>query len=138
MTGGPPASWLNIPSRSAARAYARSIGAVRAIQDACASGDVDGLTPLLREDAQLVVDTGGRVTAPESACGRASALHALARVLGAHGVATTTVHSINGSAGLALRDADNRVVGIITVDVRRRVVRRIWIVLNPDKLRHWN
>jgi RNA polymerase sigma-70 factor (ECF subfamily) len=138
MTGSSPGSWLHYPSRSSARTYARSIGAVRAIQGAWTSGDVAGLSPLLHEDAQLVVDTGGRVTAPESARGRASAVQALARVLGGPGVATTTVHSVNGSAGLALRDADSRVVGIITVAVRRRVVSRIWIVLNPDKLRHWN
>lgn len=138
MTGGPSASWLHIPSRSAARAYARSIGAIRAIQDACRSGDVAVLAPLLHGDAHLVVDTGGRVAAPESACGRASALQTLALILEAREVATTTIHFINGSAGLALRDRGDRVIGIVSVAVHRRVVHRIWIVLNPDKLRHWN
>ncbi|WP_431279348.1 hypothetical protein [Leifsonia poae] len=86
----------------------------------------------------MIVDTGGQVSAPESACGRTSAVQALALVLEGQGIATTTVHSINGSAGLALRDADNRVLGIITVGVSRRGVSHIWVVLNPAKLRHWN
>ncbi|MFF1574654.1 hypothetical protein ACFVWR_18085 [Leifsonia sp. NPDC058292] len=138
MTGGSPGPRLHLSSRSTARAYARSIGAVRAIQGAFDSGDVGRLVSRLHEDAQLVVDTGGRVAGPESACGRASVLHSLGRVLGDPDVAATTAHSVNGSAGLALRDADDRVVGIITIAVRRRLVRRIWIVLNPDKLRRWN
>jgi RNA polymerase sigma-70 factor (ECF subfamily) len=111
---------------------------VRAIQDACTSGDLVVLAALLHEEVQLVVDTGGRVAAPESACGRGSVIQALARVLGEQGVTAMTVHSVNGSAGLALRDANNRVVGIVTVAVHRRVIRRVWIVLNPDKLLHWN
>ncbi|MGJ4845918.1 hypothetical protein [Leifsonia sp. Le1] len=138
MTGGPSGSWQHVPTRSAARVYARSIGAILAIQDACTSGEIAGLAPLLHEDAHLIVDTGGRVAAPESACGRTHALHALALILDARGVATTTVHSINGSAGLALRDAGDRVIGIVSVAVHRRIVHRIWVVLNPDKLRHWN
>lgn len=138
MTGDSPGPWTHFRSRASARVYARSLGAVRAIQSVWISGDLTGLAPLLHDDAELVVDTGGRVPAPESVRGRTPAVRALARVLSGREVAATTIHSVNGSAGLALRDADCQVIGIITVDVRRRVVSSIWVVLNPEKLRHWN
>ena len=50
---------------------------------------------------------------------------------------TATIASINGSHGITLV-RDERVVGVITTEVRAQALSTIWVVCNPEKLRHWN
>lgn len=48
-----------------------------------------------------------------------------------------SVQSVNGQAGLVVRCVD-RVSAVATFSVDGGRVTAIWLVLNPDKLRHWN
>jgi len=50
---------------------------------------------------------------------------------------TATMASINGVPGITLV-RDGRVAGVITAEVRSGLLRTVWVVCNPEKLRHWN
>jgi RNA polymerase sigma-70 factor (ECF subfamily) len=48
-----------------------------------------------------------------------------------------TEHEVNALPGIVMR-VDGRVVGVISLGLRGRAISAIWVVLNPDKLTHWN
>lgn len=50
---------------------------------------------------------------------------------------TLTVESVNGDPGVVVRDAGRRVVAVVSLRVAAAKVAAVWIVRNPDKLRHW-
>ena len=84
------------------------------------------------------IDTGGFVAAPASPVSRRDAVAAaLAEVAAAQEDASFAVQPVNGLPGLAIRRG-GRTVGIVVVALRRSRVADIWMVLNPEKLRHWN
>jgi RNA polymerase sigma-70 factor (ECF subfamily) len=45
--------------------------------------------------------------------------------------------SVNGLPGLLLARGDE-IVAVLTADVRDGLLSNVWVVCNPDKLRHWN
>ena len=47
-----------------------------------------------------------------------------------------SIEPVNGLSGIVIRRS-NQVVGVIGLGTADDVVSDIWIVLNPDKLRHW-
>jgi len=109
-----------------------------AFSDAVASGDISRLAGLLREDAVAVTDGGGRKTA------------ALNPIMGADKVARFFLAlaaknadrdiriepiMINGTAG-ALLYMDGEVDHTISVAIDGDRIAAIYIVRNPDKLRH--
>ncbi len=109
-----------------------------AFSEAVASGDISRLTGLLREDAVAVTDGGGRKTA------------ALNPIMGADKVARFFLAlaaknadrdiriepaMINGTAG-ALLYMDGEVDHTISVAIDGDRIAAIYIVRNPDKLRH--
>jgi len=47
-----------------------------------------------------------------------------------------SVEAVNGQAGVVLRRA-GQVVAVVSLNVTGTKVAAVWIVLNPDKLRHW-
>ena len=104
----------------------------------CLAQDTDRVRATLHPDATVTIDGGGTVSAdPSPARGGASAARLLIRVITDNPAVTVTEHSVNGQAGLVFRH-EARVVGVLSVSVRAGTIRDIWIVLNPDKLRHWN
>ena len=106
------------------------------LANALTSGDPAVIRALLRFDIVLVVDSGGQM--PESSAPverRAAASAGLVALMTAETSASTA--SINGVQGLVLM-RDGAVVGAITVETRSRLLSRVWVVCNPDKLRHWN
>ncbi|MFC5434346.1 hypothetical protein ACFPJ2_11730 [Microbacterium suwonense] len=87
-------------------------------------------------DAVLIVDDGGHgPVTPTRMQGRARVIGGLRELMAAG--TTPTLASINGSHGITLA-RDGRVVGVITVQVGGGMLSTIWVVSNPEKLRHWN
>ncbi|MFD7159333.1 hypothetical protein ACFV9C_32370 [Kribbella sp. NPDC059898] len=89
---------------------------------------------LLTEEVVAVSDGGGRVVTP----GRSHGPNEVARrvtELVVPGV-DLTVEAVNGQPGVVLRAA-GRVVAVVSLQVTGAKVAAVWIVRNPDKLRHW-
>jgi RNA polymerase sigma-70 factor (ECF subfamily) len=110
---------------------------VRAFKLAWEAKDIRGLVGLLDPGATAVADGGGLVSA------------VLRPVVGGEQVARYAVHllgrlpalaigetTVNGQPGLVAR-RDGTVAAVVAFDVAGGVVRRIWAVRNPDKLRLW-
>lgn len=103
--------------------------AVFAVAAACRTGDAATVGTLMAADVVAVVDGVGE----RSGSGSVSRL-LIDTAAGQH--RSVSVESVNGRSGLAYRRAD-RVVGIAAIFVEHDVVQRVWLVLSPDKLRHW-
>ncbi len=127
------------PLRSDAGATgAQHAALLQAFVDAARSGDLEALTRMLAQDARLVTDGGGKVTAAMnviSGAGRVAAF--LAGVVRKGWTADLTLRTatINGLPGLLLR-GPRGLVQTTAFDVTGGVVTAIYIVRNPDKLRH--
>lgn len=113
------------------------VSAVHRLYLACAARDRSAIVRLLDPQVTAVIDSGGRVPAwrvPVVGPERVAAL--LLEILTQQPTVISR-ESVNGRPGLVLR-AFGRVTGVLSVDVHSTLVTTIWIVLNPDKLRHWN
>jgi RNA polymerase sigma factor (sigma-70 family) len=110
---------------------------IRAFKDAWASHDIAALIGLLDPQVTAVADGGGHVTAE------------LLPITGARNVAQTLIsiaattpdvnlveQSVNGQPGL-VGVQDGIITTVIAFDVLDDVVRSIWVIRNPDKLKHW-
>jgi RNA polymerase sigma-70 factor, ECF subfamily len=104
--------------------------------EACMSGDMEGLLELLSEDVTLWSDGGGKVAAaPYPIHGPEKVARCLVGVLRtvppgffAHPA------RVNGGAG-AIGYVDDHPTGVVALDVAEGRIRRVRIVVNPDKLR---
>lgn len=102
------------------------------------SGDVATLTRLLASDAKLVTDGGGKVTAALNVITGAARVAAfLAGVVRKGWTDDMTIHvdAINGLPGLLLI-GPHGLVQTTAFEVDGGVVTAIYVVRNPDKLRH--
>lgn len=112
---------------------------VRRFRQACATGSVDQLMPLLHPDARLVSDGGGKVAA------------ATRPVLGADRIAQFLLGyarkvrwsasdfqlvTVNGTSGLLMQHPVAG-SGAFSFDIAEGRVRAIYVVRNPDKLRRF-
>ncbi len=103
---------------------------------ALTTGDRTRIRSLLRLDVVLVIDSGGLV--PESSTPLAGHGAASAGLLALMtGDTSVTVASINSVQGIVLR-RDGAVIAAITAEPRPRLLSTVWVVCNPEKLRHWN
>jgi RNA polymerase sigma-70 factor (TIGR02957 family) len=108
--------------------------------DAAEQGDLAGLEALLASDVQLTGDGGGKVPA-------------LARTLqGRNRVARTLINwvrlaarlpgvslrpvEVNGGPGALYLDAQQRLIGVMALDIAGGEIRAISSIVNPDKLAH--
>ena len=104
--------------------------------EACMSGDMEGLLELLSEDVTLWSDGGGKVAAaPYPIHGPEKVARFLVGVLRtvppgffAHPA------RVNGGPG-AIGYVDDHPTGVVALDVAEGRIRRVRIVVNPDKLR---
>lgn len=116
----------------------RSAGVVRDFKQAWEAKDIDALIALLDPDATAVADGGGLATTflhpIEGGEEIARAWLELAR----RGLGTTTLleRTVNGQPGLVARQ-DGVIVTVFAFEVAGDRITRIWVVRNPDKLRHW-
>ncbi|MFJ9537557.1 RNA polymerase subunit sigma [Streptomyces sp. NPDC101225] len=129
---------------SARRGRARRTGereqdaVVRAVGRACLAGNGELLTSLLCERATAFVDGGGKLRAPDRPVhGRRPVARTLLALLAPRPRTALSAQSVNGRTGLVVR-YERRVAAVICLDVTDHGVARVWVVLNPDKLRSWN
>jgi hypothetical protein len=112
--------------------------AVQALIAACDARSIRLVKRVLHANATLLVDGGSGIPAPRRATrGAASVAAALVNTISMYPDVILTEHQVNALPGIVMR-ADGRVVGVISVMLRCRAISAIWIVLNPDKLTHWN
>ncbi|WP_328843226.1 RNA polymerase subunit sigma [Streptomyces sp. NBC_00258] len=110
----------------------------RAVRQACADGNHDGLRALLTDDVTAYFDGGGKVRAlTRPVTGDEHVARSLLTLLSARPRTTVDTWPVNGRTGLVAR-YDERVAAVITLDLVHSRVAQIWAVLNPDKLRSWN
>ncbi|WP_033263281.1 RNA polymerase sigma factor SigJ [Amycolatopsis vancoresmycina] len=124
------------PARATEPAPARA-DVVRAFKRAWEAKDIRGLVGLLDPGATAVADGGGLASAVRHPVvgGEEVARYAVGLIsrIGALAIEETEV---NGEPGLIAR-RDGTVAAVVAFDVAGGVVRRIWAVRNPEKLRLW-
>jgi RNA polymerase sigma-70 factor (ECF subfamily) len=107
--------------------------------DALTNGDVAELRELLAADVAVYGDGGGK--APQW-MRVVVGLDNVARMFGGLGQRFSGSglqverHEVNGQPGAVFRDAEGRVINVITLDVVAGRVQTIRSVINPDKLHH--
>ncbi|MFH9740257.1 RNA polymerase sigma factor SigJ [Streptomyces roseolus] len=109
---------------------------VRDFKRAWQAADISALIGLLDPDATAVGDGGGLVTAlphPIEGAERIARFFADRTLPGRLALRECTV---NGQPGLAAH-LDGTVVSVYAFDIADGRIRRIWAVLNPEKLRPW-
>jgi RNA polymerase sigma-70 factor, ECF subfamily len=123
------------PSEGTATTHAQLISA---FMEATTSGDLEGLMRLLARDARLVSDGGGKVQAAleviEGGERMARFLVGTVRKGLSAGVTTRSV-TVNGLPGLIVEGADG-LIQTVAFEIDGDVIRAIYVVRNPDKLRH--
>jgi hypothetical protein len=105
---------------------------------ACRAGDAGAIRSLLAPEVVAVSDGGGRVvTALSPVRGPelvARSVAELLRLLSPD--IALSVEAVNGGPGVVLRGAGG-VLAVVSLRVAGAKVAAVWIVLNPDKLGHW-
>jgi RNA polymerase sigma-70 factor (ECF subfamily) len=106
--------------------------------EACRSGDMARIEQLLSKDVILYSDGGGKVHAapvPVTGTARISRLMSVVfRKMQAAGEISLT--TVNGRPGVVVT-VEGRVVYIVTCAASAGHIDSLFVVLNPDKLRHW-
>ncbi|MBV8216484.1 MAG: RNA polymerase sigma-70 factor [Verrucomicrobia bacterium] len=110
---------------------------VRRFLSACRNGDVASLIAVLAEDSTLMTDGGGRVRA---APGPIRGSERIARFL--FGIqanvpadAEFRLEQVNAAKGILVLSADTP-IAVLTFSVTDGQIATIYVVTNPDKLRH--
>jgi hypothetical protein len=103
-------------------------------------GDLAGLEALLAHDVELTADGGGKVPAlARSLRGRTRVVRTLinywGRVAGVPGVSLRPVE-VNGGPGALLLDGQQRLIGVVALEIADGQITSISGIVNPDKLTH--
>jgi RNA polymerase sigma-70 factor (TIGR02957 family) len=113
---------------------------VRQFFAAAQEGDLAGLEALLAHDVELTGDGGGKVPALARALhGRNRVARALInwfRLAGRLPEVSLRRVEVNGGPGALYLDGEERVIGVMAVEVAEGRVTSISSVVNPDKLAH--
>jgi RNA polymerase sigma-70 factor (TIGR02957 family) len=107
---------------------------------AAEQGDLSGLEALLAHDVQLTADGGGKVPAlARSLRGRTrvaqTVINYWGRVARVPGVSLRSVE-VNGGPGALLLDAQERLTGVVALEIADGQITSIRAIVNPDKLTH--
>lgn len=111
-----------------------------ALIDAWRRSSLADMTATLAPDAILTIDSGGDPAGlAGTVSGRDAVAGALLRSRDAHPAPTLARGDVNGGPGIVVRSGE-RAVAVVAVSVRARlpIIDRLWAVVNPDKLVHWN
>lgn len=131
MTRKQHPAWLRRRRRGAA-----DEAMMKELAIALISNDQDALRELLHPDVVLIIDSGGRIpNAFEPIEGQAAASSELLNLTTSE--TSAAMASINSVPGFTLI-RDEQVVGAVIAEKQSRLLSRIWVVCNPEKLRHWN
>jgi RNA polymerase sigma-70 factor (ECF subfamily) len=127
-----------VPAASSSGIDPRHGQLVSAFVAAARSGDVDRLTQMLAKDARIVSDGGGKVPAALNVIQGAD--HVAAFLTGVVRKGWTDdlsgrFQAINGLPGLVLSGSAG-LVQTNAFEIENGVVKAIYVVRNPDKLRH--
>ena len=128
-----------IPRRAASGAAdPKHAALVSAFMNASRSGDVDALMRMLASDAKLVTDGGGKVTAAlnvlEGADRVAAVLSGVVRK-GWTDDLSVRFDTLNGLPGV-LVSGPGGLVQTTAFEIEHGLIKAIYVVRNPDKLRH--
>ena len=146
VTGRTPAACRKLASAARRRVHAarapaaptaRQAALVREFKKAWKAADINALIGLLDPNATVIADGGGLVTA------------ALRPVEGAEQIArfyteraspvpgvTLLERTVNGQPGLVAQQ-DGTTLAVFAFGIAGDRIHHIWVILNPDKLRHW-
>ena len=109
---------------------------VRAFLHAATDRDATALSALLAAGVMVLTDQPApEIAAPVTSIPQATAL--VLRTLDELQPQWIREQSVNGQAGIVI-GRDDRVVGVICLNVVAELVSDVWIVLDPDKLHGWN
>jgi RNA polymerase sigma-70 factor (ECF subfamily) len=111
---------------------------ISAFVAATRSGDLDGLTQMLASDARVVTDGGGKVAAALNVLEGADRAARFLIGAGREGWReefTLRISLINGLPGVIV-DAPEGPVQTSAFEIDGDVIRAVYVVRNPDKLRH--
>jgi RNA polymerase sigma-70 factor (ECF subfamily) len=125
-------------SHAPATTAARQAGIVRAFKAAWEAKDIDALMGLLDPDATAIADGGGRAMAFLSPIqGGEQIARAWIEIANrVPGNMTFLERTVNGQPGL-VAGQDGVIVTVFAFDVAGDRIGHIWVVRNPEKLRHW-
>ncbi len=125
-------------SQAPAAPAARQAGIIRAFKRAWEAKDIDALIGLLDPGATATADGGGLATSfLHPIEGGEQIARAWVEIANrAAGTMTFLERTVNGQAGLVAQQ-DGRTVTVFAFDVAGDLIRHIWVVRNPDKLRPW-
>jgi RNA polymerase sigma factor (sigma-70 family) len=104
-------------------------------------GDLAGLEALLAHDVELTADGGGKVPAlAQSLRGRTRVARTLidyqARVIARLSGVSLHAVEVNGGPGARLVDGQQRLIGVLALDIAGGQVTSVSAIVNPDKLTH--
>ncbi len=102
-------------------------------------GDLDPLVSMLADDVVLYGDGGGMGPSfPRPINGRDKVLRLLAAMsqVGREHDLHFDPASVNGQPGALVRDADGRLLNVLTVDILDGTIQTVRSIINPDKLGH--
>jgi RNA polymerase sigma-70 factor (ECF subfamily) len=107
---------------------------------AAAEGDLSGLEALLAHDVELRGDGGGKVPAlAHTMQGRSRVAAVLARavrtIAGVPGVSWQLVE-VNSGAGALFLDGQEKLIGVMALDIAGGRITSVQGIVNPDKLTH--
>ena len=123
-----------VPTTSGAEHH---LSTVHELRLAAQTGQCSALVAVFDPAVALLTDSGGNVPADTRAArGPDDVAERMCELLNCEPT-DVREHNVNGQPALVLR-RHGRVMGIVSVGVRGDLVTDLWLVLNPDKLRHWN
>jgi RNA polymerase sigma-70 factor (TIGR02957 family) len=101
-------------------------------------GDLAGLETLLAHDVELTGDGGGKVpTLARSLRGRSRVARALIKsVVARLPEVSLSRTEVNGGPGALYLDAQQRLIGVVALDIAGGQITSISSIVNPDKLKH--
>jgi RNA polymerase sigma-70 factor (TIGR02957 family) len=108
---------------------------------AAQQGDLQALEALLAQDVALHADGGGKVRAlARPVNGRKRVARAVSGGMSALPRLGVRLHitEVNGQPGAMAIDAQDRLVGVMALDIAEGQIQTIHSVVNPDKLRHFD
>ena len=117
---------------------ARQARIVRDFKQAWEAKDIDALIGLLDPDAMAIGDGGGLATTfLRPIEGGEQIARAWVEIANRRpSTMTFGERTVNGQLGL-VAEQDGRIVTVFAFDVAGDRIKHIWVVRNPDKLRHW-